>query len=201
MARLFVIVARAAPVAIVLRRGPTQWYHLIHWQTRKDAFTHGAWIKGRIYEERCDLSPDGRLFIYFVHQSSRSGTSLTHAWTAISRAPWLQALALWPQGTTYGGGGRFVDNRSVALRDKMVSPHPDFPLGSLRVVGAATEVHRSTDEVQGADWCGRDYAGHVVFTQGGKLFRRKKGSDSLLADFTDLKPRPEPAPKWATRPL
>ena len=80
----------------------------------RDRFVHGAWFKGRIYEEKCDVSPDGRLLLFFVHQGSRAGTQFTHAWTAISRVPWLQALVVWPQATTYSGGGRFIDNRSLA---------------------------------------------------------------------------------------
>ena len=59
--RLFVIVARAAPRAVVFRRGPSEWYQVIAWDTARDVFSDGAWFKGRIYENRCDLSPDGRL--------------------------------------------------------------------------------------------------------------------------------------------
>ena len=201
MARLFVIPARSAPVAVILRRGPSRWYHVIQWQTRRDAFSHGAWIKGHIYEDRCDLSPDGRLFVYSVLQGTRSDSSLTHAWTAISRSPWLHALTLWSQGTTYGGGGRFVDNRSIALRGVLDPPHPDFPLRGLQLVDATTDHHCSTDDVPDADWCGHDHADRVVFTHGGRLFRRTKRGDTLIADFTDLQPDPKPAPEWATRPL
>ena len=201
MARLFVILARSEPMAIILRRGPSRWYHLIQWQTHRDVFTHGGWIKGRLYEERCDLSPDGRLFIYFAFQGSRHGSSLTDAWTAISRPPWLHALVLWPQGTTYGGGGRFVENRSIALRGVLDPPHPDFPLRGLTLVNAPTEHHRSTDEVPGADWCGRDHRDHIVFTRDDRLFRRTRKGDVLLSDFSKLEPSPEAAPEWATRPL
>jgi hypothetical protein len=66
--RLFVIFANAANEAVIFRRGPAQWYHLIRWDTRNDEFHPGAWIRGRIYPERCDLSPDGELLLYFVHQ-------------------------------------------------------------------------------------------------------------------------------------
>ena len=201
MTKLFVIQARSEPIAIILRRGPPRWYHLIEWQTRRDTFRHGAWIKGRIYEDKCDLSPDGRLFLYFVHQGSRGGTAFTHAWTAVSRTPWLEALTLWPQGTTYGGGGRFTDNRSIALRGVLDSPHPDLPLGGLQIVEAATNCQRSTEDVPDSDWCGRDFKGHIVFTRGGQLFRRTKDSENMIADFTDLEPDPKPAPEWATRKL
>ena len=105
---LWIIMAKSAPRAIVIRRGPSAWHHLIGWNTRDDDFSHGAWIKARLYPEKCDLSPDGTLLLYFVHQGSRLGTAYSDAYTAVSRAPWLSALTLWPQHTTYGGGGRFA---------------------------------------------------------------------------------------------
>ncbi len=36
--RLFVIMASAAPLAVILRRGPTDWYHIIRWRTATDKF-------------------------------------------------------------------------------------------------------------------------------------------------------------------
>jgi hypothetical protein len=201
MAKLFVILAKSKPTAVILRRGPSRWFHVVQWDTRHDTFSSGAWFKGRIYEDRCDISPDGTLFLYFAHKGSRSGTAFTHAWTAVSRLPWLHALVLWPQGSTWGGGGRFVDNRTVALRGVLDPPHKDFPLRGLRVAKADAPLHARTNDVPDSDWCGRDHEGDIVFTRAGKLFRRKKSADELLRDFTDLRPRPEAAPEWATRPL
>lgn len=200
MAKLFVIPAKNEFSAIILRRGPSAWHHVIQWDTRRDRFVHGAWIKGRIYEEKCDISPDGQLFLYFVHQGSRHQTQFTHAWTAISRVPWLHALVVWPQGTTYGGGGRFVDNRSVML--SVYQPAlDDFPVRGLRIIPGNPDMHRSTEEVPDSDWCGRDQNEQIIFSRGGQLFRRTKRSDRLIADFTDLEPNPQPAPDWATRSL
>jgi hypothetical protein len=205
--RLFVILARDAPQAIILRRGPSKWYHFIGWQTDSDVFEPGAWIHGRIYEERCDLSPDGQLFVYFCRGGAfRPG--YTDSWTAVSRAPWLYALALWPWGSTWGGGGRFVDNRRLMLHCKVaVETHPDHPGHGLEVVPSIAEYgerHRSTGEIEGAEWSGRDHRGHLLYCQGGKLFRRgaeQDASDQELADFNDLRPSPRPAPDWARRPL
>jgi hypothetical protein len=158
-------------------------------------------VKGRIYEEKCDVSPDGQLLLYFILQGSRSGTEFTHAWTAISRVPWLEALVLWPQATTYGGGGRFIGNRSVALRGVLDAPLKDFPLRGIEIVDGETSVQQTTGEVPDTDWCGRDQEDRVIFTRAGKLFRRMKRSDALVADFTELTPNPQPAPEWAGRSL
>src|SRR5574341_590542 len=102
--RLFVIPAADADVALIFRRGPSAWYHLTKWDMTHDKFERGAWLRGRIYPEKCDVSPDGALMVYLVHQGRKVATSYTHAWTGVSRIPWLTALGLWPWGTTYGGG-------------------------------------------------------------------------------------------------
>ena len=88
--RLFVIHAREQPVALILRRGPARWYHLISWRTDTDTFEHGAWFRGRIYEDRCDLSPDGELFLYFALQ----GGELFRISAALAVATALGAVSL-----------------------------------------------------------------------------------------------------------
>lgn len=194
--RLFILTARERPFALILRRGPSAWYHLIAWHTDTDRFEHGAWFRGRIYEERCDLSPDGELFLYFALQGRKFSTSYGGAWTAVSRSPWLHALTLWPHGSTWGGGGRFVGRRKVVLRGSG-KPHPDHPLIGLEVANGPAPAH----EVPGADWCGRDFAGHLIFTRGARIFRRMGTQDIELADLGGLSPDPQPAPDRATKPL
>ncbi len=200
--RLFVIPARDAPVALILRRGPSKWYHLIRWRMDSDSFEPGGWLRGRIYEERCDLSPDGNLVVYFCHCGAYR-PDYTDSWTAVSRAPWLHALGLWPWGSTWGGGGRFVDNRSLILHSNMTQEtHPDHPGHGIESVAGSAERHRSTAEVDDADWSGRDHAGCLIFCRHGKLFRRSPdGDDHEIADFNGLRPDPQPAPDWAKEPL
>jgi hypothetical protein len=203
---LFVIPARDKPIAIIIRRGPSAWYHLILWETRgktRDIFTNGAWFRGRIYPEKCDLSPNGTLFVYFVFQGSRLRTEYRDSYTAVSRAPWLHAVALWPHGGTYGGGGRFLDNCTlIGPTGKQHSAHQSK---HIRVVPGTFEYHSSTDDVPGADWSGLDFECRLIFTRGGKLFRREKAgrkvNDVELADFSHLQPDPQPAPEWATHPF
>lgn len=154
-----------------------------------DSFEEGAWIRGRIYEEKCDLSPDGKLFVYFVLQGNRSGTSYTHAWTAVSRPPWLTALTLWPQGSTYGGGGRFTADRDLVIRTgSLDKPHPDHPVCKIRVSSGNPDYSVSASH---------DHLGRIIYTKGGKLFRRIGEDDVELADFNGQTPNPQPAPAWA----
>lgn len=115
--RLSVFLAADAPKGVILRRGPSEWVQLILWDTATDTFTTGQWFKGRIYDEKCDLSPDGSKFIYFAAKHGKYGKTkdgYTPTWTAISRPPYFTALALWPDNSgTWGGGGYFRDNRTV----------------------------------------------------------------------------------------
>jgi hypothetical protein len=202
--RLFVVLAREAPIGVILRRGPAAWYHVILWHTDTDEFDHGAWFKGRIYEERCDLSPDGQVFLYFALQGSRWRTTYKGTWTAVSRPPWLQALVLWPHGDTWGGGGRFVGERKVALWTGLpLTTHPDHPLVGLEAVSASRAEAGALpkSDLRDKEWSGRDLAGERVFTSEGKLFRKRGRRTILLADFNGLAPDPQPAPAWAARPL
>jgi len=79
----------------------------------------GQWLKGPIYENRCDLSPDGRYFIYFAYDG-RPHREHGPSWTAVSRAPWLKAIALYSKGSTWGGGGYFTGARTYWLDDEHV---------------------------------------------------------------------------------
>lgn len=113
-ARLHVLMARQAPYAVIIRRGPAKYVCIVGWDRRTDVFEVGQWFHGRIYEKRADLSPDGRHLIYFAgnfHWNSETkGT-----WTAISRAPYIKAVSIWAKGDTYYGGGLFLDDRIALL--------------------------------------------------------------------------------------
>ena len=109
--RLFVFLARDAPLGLVLRRGPSDWFRLSLWRTDTDALEHGQWLRGRVYERRSDLAPDGSLFVYFVRRSGgprRSNPEAADSWVAVSRPPYFTALALWFVGGTYWLGGCFA---------------------------------------------------------------------------------------------
>jgi hypothetical protein len=138
-ARLYFILARQAPVGVIFRRGPSKWVQLIRWNTETDTFEPGQWLHGRIYEKRCDLSPDGSLLIYFAQKINRrtmEDREYTYAWTAISKPPYLTALALWPKGDCWHGGGLFETNARVWLNHHPAAavPHPDHVPQGLEVV-------------------------------------------------------------------
>lgn len=106
--------ARDAPVAVVIRRGPSKKVCTVLWDRRKDQFEIGQWLNGRIYERRSDISPDGKYLIYFA-MNGRWESETTGSWTAISRAPYLKAIALFPKGDCWNGGGLFLDKTTYWL--------------------------------------------------------------------------------------
>ena len=113
--RIWGILARRAPVAVLFRRGPSQWFEVIRWDLETDQFDRGAWHRGRIYVRRCDLAPNGDLLAYFCNDFRNRNTDYTYAWTAVSRPPWLTALALWPKGDCWNGGGIWLSSRHLLL--------------------------------------------------------------------------------------
>jgi hypothetical protein len=222
--RLALIFAQEAPVVVVLRRGPTRWVEVIKWNTQEDVFEHGQWLHGRIYEERCGVSPNGRLFVYFALKYGKVATKQGYkqTYTAVSRPPFLTALALWPTGSTWGGGGRFIDNQTLRLaygKDATYHPgvgpteiymaplpahHPHHPPTGLRIetnLDRYAPDHNFKDrdmEYPGAEWFGRDHAGRKVFVKEGKLYRLdQEANEILLKDFNADKVRHIEAPQWA----
>lgn len=115
-ARLHVLVARDAPVGLVIRRGPSKSVCTVLWDRRRGAFKTGQWMRGRIYERRCDLSPDGKHFLYFA-MNGRRDSNTRGAWTAVARVPYLKALDLHAKGDCWHGGGLFRSNSEYWLND------------------------------------------------------------------------------------
>lgn len=106
--RVFCIPATAAPVVAVLRRGPSEWWHVGRWNLHVPSFEPGAWLHARLDPQKCDLSPDGRWLVCSVLDAKARWAAGT-IYEAVSRLPWLHALAAWEAGTTYTRGLRFVE--------------------------------------------------------------------------------------------
>ena len=123
---MFVLLARKANVGVILRRGPTKWWHVTLWDTKADRFQSGQWFHGHLYPNKCDLSPDGSLMSYFAGRFSPR--DVAGSWIAVSRPPYLTALTLWPVGDTHGGRSVFTDNYSLLvaaglhLPDRLTGP-------------------------------------------------------------------------------
>ncbi len=121
LARLHVLLARTAPVGIVVRRGPNKQVATLLWDRQNDTFALGQWLKGRIYERRCDLSPDGRYLLYFA-MNGRWQSESRGAWSAVSRAPYLKAIAMFPKGDCWNGGGLWTSETTYWLNEAGAPP-------------------------------------------------------------------------------
>jgi hypothetical protein len=115
-ARLHVVLARDALLGVVFRRGPSKQVCTILWDRKTDKFSVGQWLKGRIYERRSDISQDGKYLIYFAQKGSWSSEA-KGSWTAISKAPYLKAVAIFPKGDCWNGGGLFTNANRYWLND------------------------------------------------------------------------------------
>lgn len=160
--RLFVITASDAPVAAVLRRGPSDWWHVGRWALDEPAYEPGAWFRGALYPQKCDLSPDGRWLAYSALQANATWAAGS-VYEAVSRLPWLEALAAWEEGTTYTRGAHFDANGAgtCALGTPEVGDAAPiinrFGLAITRPVQFAVERRRGWTE--SADTAPRDAGG------------------------------------------
>jgi hypothetical protein len=179
---LYGILARDGRSVAVFRRGPSRAVLLLRWWLHSDTIEEGQWFRGRVHEHDCDLSPDGEYLVYFA--AKHKGPFGT--WTAISRPPFLTALALWPVGDTWNGGGIFLGPREVGLAHRATQmelapgfalpknwrvgqlPHPtfNFTVDYTPYIGSPLECIRLTR----AEW----------EINPGKSHQQKRGSEVWL---------------------
>jgi len=117
--RVFGIPAARAGTVAVIRRGPSGCSHLSRWEPELEIFQPGSWLHGTIYPQRCDLSPDGRWFVSFALKgNARWDVGATYL--AISRLPWLTALAAGRTCGTWTRGLHFAERRTWEVDDPPV---------------------------------------------------------------------------------
>jgi len=121
-ARLSMLVARKANTAVIFRRGPSMWVQVLKWNTETDIIEQGQWFHGRIYPYRGDLSPLGDYMIYFAAKFNPNRAF--YSWTAISKPPFLTAIAIWKKHDTFDGGGLFRSDREIYLNHRKEEAYP-----------------------------------------------------------------------------
>lgn len=209
--RISIHFAAQARLAVILRRGPSEWVHLLTWDTRTDRIEGGSWFHGRIYEERCDVSPDGKLFAYFAAKHGSSPEpGYTTSWVGVSRPPWITALALWPKphGDTWGGDCYFADNDHLVVSWNSwddFEPHPKHPPKHLKTTRYSEDQDESKTTLPERPYKfaqfdgerGQDQRGQPFWLSDGRLWRGTPDHPKEIADFTTKQPKPVPSPKWA----
>lgn len=104
--RVFCVPDPESRVAAVIQKQSRKWWRLGRWDFSSGAYEEGAWFRGILYPQRCDLSPGGRWFSYFAYQPNSSWLP-GETYNAVSRLPWLKALAAWREIGTYSRGQHF----------------------------------------------------------------------------------------------
>jgi len=174
--RLYCIPATKAPVVAVFRRGPTRWSHVGRWDLVEQRYEPGAWLGGRIFPRRCDLSPDGRWLSYFAHKPS-ARWELGEAYVAVSKLPWLTALHAFKTCGTWTRGYFFTEDGSSVASDEAKLPIP-FGLRSIPVVQFALERQRGWDEAP--DSSPRDPRDNWDERRNARMQKRQPGGHRLL---------------------
>jgi len=142
--RIYCIPATRAPIVAVLRRGPTNWSHVGRWDLREKRYEPGAWLGGRIFPRRSDLSPDGRFLCYFAHKPSATWEH-GDAYVALSKLPWLTALHAFGTCGTWTRGYYFTETPHDEKIEDTKLPLP-YGLRSIPAIQFANERRRGWEE-------------------------------------------------------
>jgi hypothetical protein len=196
--RLHLYPAREAPRTVILRQGPSRAFRMILWHTDTDTFEHGQRVLQKVFTDRCDIAPDGRHFLCFL-LDGRWQTPAAGAYTAICQPPLFTALALFPVGSTWGGGAFLDARRFVAsggedilgrarglVRVRRGAPGPANRTGLRGAEGARAPLPRATRRRLLTDAQPSPLPGDIV-ADGGRLLRRREGGLELIRDFTALR--------------
>jgi hypothetical protein len=174
--RIYGLPAAGAPVVAVFRRGPSDWAHVGRWDLEAGVYEPGAWLRGRLFPRRSDLSPDGRLLCYFAHKAPARWPH-GDAYVAVSRLPWLTALhafgtcGTWTRGYHFVGRERCGDEAAESLQDgSCLLPTPAVQFASERRRGWE-EAPDSPPRVEGDPWDSRRNA---------RLRRPRPGGGAVL---------------------
>jgi hypothetical protein len=198
---------------------------MVKWNTREDSFEHGQWFKGRIYSERCGLSPDGTLLVYFAakYGTHKRNPDYSDTYTVVSKPPFFSALAMWSQGHTWGGGGKFIDNKTLRLAYASggftVTPHsgktklfmapigehhPNHPPGPLKIecdledYDPDRKFRGDLNTYPDCEWSGKDQSGRGIIVRSGVLYAiGNDGVEHVLKDFNPDTPVEMSSPEWA----
>jgi hypothetical protein len=186
-------------------------YNLIGWDRATDTFTGGQWLKKSVYAMDSRLSPDGRHFIYSVHDANPD-TRATNHYTVLSRVPWFTALALFPHGAGQRSGGYFLDNtlyrincdtafedimgQNTQVRRVVQEDVTKTCRSGLRLLnGQPAPLSRALrDQLLGGAQPPPETAMDRYETQAGRLYRRNGIELELIRDFAEMEPRFEAAP-------
>jgi hypothetical protein len=174
--RIYCIPATKAPVVAVFRRGPSDWSHVGRWDLIQEQYEPGAWLHGRIFPRRSDLSPDGRFLVYFAH---KPGVTWEHGETyvGLSKLPWLTALHAFGTCGTWTRGYYFTQDGGCDDAEDAKLPIP-YGLRSSPVVQFVNERRNGWEESPGSP--PRDSADIWDQRRNARMRKRQPGGRRVL---------------------
>jgi hypothetical protein len=146
------------------------------WDLEERRYEPGAWLSGRIFPRRSDLSPDGRFLCYFAHKPSATWEH-GDAYVALSKLPWLTALHAFGTCGTWTRGYYFTEDKDCENREDAKLPGP-YGLRSIPVVQFANERRRGWEEAE--DSPRRDPGDAWDQRRNARMQKRQPGGDRLL---------------------
>ena len=164
--RISVVLARSAPRAVVLRSGPRDSAQLTLWHTDTDQFVSGDSLKGYVSGRRCDLSPDGTEFVYFVRPRGLGHNGqLLPGWTAVCKPPDPTPLTLWKKAGESEGGGVFVEGRPLRLYHSLDDAQPAQGIAmEIEPYHGAGDRGIYSERLRQRGWAPRlEHGGHTEF--------------------------------------
>ena len=147
MPRVHVLVRPETKLSVIIRTGSHKGHKVsctIGWDRRTDAFTMGQWLGGRIYPHESDISPDGEWLYYNALNAKWNDAATLGCYGALSRAPYLKAVHLFPVGNRWMVGSQIWTIR----RGKRPHPTPCPPMPSR--FGLSSGLYR--DRLQRDGW-------------------------------------------------
>jgi len=175
--RIYCIPATAASVvAVLFRRGPTNWSHVGCWDLARGRYEAGAWLAGRLFPRRSDLSPDGRMLCYFAHQPNATWEH-GETYVGLSKLPWLTALHAFGTCGTWTRGYYFTEDGGCDNARDAKLPIP-YGLRSIPVIQFANERRCGWQET--ADSSQRDHEDIWDQHRNARMQKRQPGGKRML---------------------
>jgi hypothetical protein len=163
-------------VVAVFRRGPSEWSHVGRWDLAAGRYEPGAWLRGRIFPRRSDVSPDGLLLCYFAHKPTATW-EYGDAYVAVSKLPWLAALHAFATCGTWTRGYHFTEDGGSDAGAAPALPIA-WGLRSSPAVQFAAERRRGWEEAP--DCPPRDPADAWDERRNARLRKRQPGGERVL---------------------
>lgn len=124
---LFIYPASSSPLALIIRRGPSKWWHFLLWNRNTGVVKPGSWLNGMVYPHRCDLSPKGDAMLLLAYRGAKTPVT----WTALCSPPNVSAEVFWQHKSANFGGG-FFDGRIPAAWINLVPGHMEVDVRQER---------------------------------------------------------------------